>query len=407
MRGHKTLFNYWKTRVDIWKYPDRVYTFDQIKDKVKSDRKFEDRIKAIVTQKTRNKAAKEKFKRSKAEVLPLINKYEEEMPKAKDMMIGYSAELNCALMEITEISTSEIETGLVENVMKNPTKVLCLKQASSSEVENWEIPQILMLNVTPKAKTVKYFKENDHEKIAEHNEDLIMEEKLDKMIKYNVYQNEKISLIYKWRLLKTERKLFIVQLQVVEEKLKEMDDMDDEDFDTVELQYINKELEGDKLRKILRENLDKQGQIQEIWEELAKLINSLSLGDSDEDNVTLQKKISGQSEVMDQEKSPRTIKGPSFQEKYENIENEGFKKKCSKKPRLKWQNHRKYRKFKSDYYSLKNLQEELLKFTLKTVVLTVLIKILLIKNFPFMKGKEINSATTTNESTYKDGHFKL
>ncbi|CAL4084000.1 unnamed protein product, partial [Meganyctiphanes norvegica] len=198
MRGHKTLFNYWKTRVDIWKYPDRVYTFDQIKDKVKSDRKFEDRIKAIVTQKTRNKAAKEKFKRSKTEVLPLINKYEEEMPKAKDMMIGYSAELNCALMEITEISTSEIETGLVENVMKNPTKVLCLKQASSSEVENWEIPQILMLNVTPKAKTVKYFKENDHEKIAEHNEDLIMEEKLDKLIKYNVYQNEKISLIYKW-----------------------------------------------------------------------------------------------------------------------------------------------------------------------------------------------------------------
>ncbi|CAL4103547.1 unnamed protein product [Meganyctiphanes norvegica] len=331
------------------------------------------------------------------------------MPKAKDMMIGYSAELNCALMEITEISTSEIETGLVENVMKNPTKVLCLKQASSSEVENWEIPQILMLNVTPKAKTVKYFKENDHEKIAEHNEDLIMEEKLDKMIKYNVYQNEKNILIYKWRLLKTERKLFIVQLQVVEEKLKEMDDMDDEDIDTVELQYINKELEGNKLRKILRENLDKQGQIQEIWEELAKLINSLSLGESDEDNVTLQKKISGnKSEVMDQEKSPRTIKGPSFQEKYENIENEGFKKKCcSKKPLLKWQNHRKYRKIKSDYYVWKNLQDDLHKLELKTVVLTVLIKILLIKNFPFMKGKEINSATTTNESTYKDGHFKF
>ena len=213
---------------------------------------------------------------------------------------------------------------------------------------------------------------------------------------------KKISLIYKWRLLKTERKLFIVQLQVVEEKLKEMDDMDDEDFDTVELEYINKELEGDKLRKMLRENLDKQGQIQEIWEELAKLINSLSLGDSDEDNVTLQKKISGtQSEVMDQEKSPRTIKGPSFQEKYENIENEGFKKKCcSKKPLLKWQNHRKYRKIKSDYYVWKNLQDDLQNFTLKTAMLIVLIEILIRTTFPFIKGKHHYSATTTN-ITYK------
>ena len=189
------MFNYWKERVDIWKFPDRVYTFKQIQDKVKEDRKFEDRIKALVTHKTKNKAAKDKFKRSKEEVLPLRNKYEEEMPKAKDVMIGYMAELNGALMEITEIFTSENETGLVENVMQNPTKVLCLREASSSEVEISEIPEILILNIIPKAKTVIFLKENDHERIAEHNEEEKMEEKLDKMVKYNVYEKEKISLI--------------------------------------------------------------------------------------------------------------------------------------------------------------------------------------------------------------------
>ncbi|CAL4072340.1 unnamed protein product, partial [Meganyctiphanes norvegica] len=269
--------------------------------------------------------------------------------------------------------------------------------------------EILMQNVTPKAKTVIFLKENDHERIAEHNEEEKMEEKLDKMVKYNVYKKEKISLIYKWRLLKTERKLFIVQLLLVEQKLEEMDE---EDFATVELEYYKKEFEGDELRKILRENLEKQCQIQEKCEELEKMINSLSIGDSDEDNVTLQKKISRaqirESEVMDQEKSPRTLKGPSDQEKYENIKNEGFKKKVKMKmfpntntsewhhvPLIK--KHRRYKKKIKKIRNKKTPSElcqyisELQKFT----------------TFPFMKGKEINSATTTNEFTYKDGKFKF
>ncbi|CAL4072337.1 unnamed protein product [Meganyctiphanes norvegica] len=409
MKGHKTMYNYWRERVDIWKFPDRVYTLKQIQDKVKEDRKFEAGITALVAHKTKNKAAKDKFKRNKEEVRPLINKYEETMPKAKDVMISYMAELNEALMEITEIFTSENETGLVKNVMPNPIKVLCLREASSSEVENSEIPEILMLNVTPKAKTVIFLKENDHERIAEHNEEEKMEEKLDKMVKYNVYEKEKISLIYKWRLLKTERKLFIVQLLLVEQKLEEMDE---EDFATVELEYYKKEFEGDEFRKILRGNLEEQCQIQEKCEELDQMINSLSM-ESDEDKrpkgcekpTTTEE---AKKEVSDQEKSPRTLKGQSYQEKYENIKNEGFKKKVlfKKKPRLKWQNHRKYRKIKSENDLWKNLPDELQKFTLKTAVIIVLIEILFRTTFPFMKGKTINSTATTKE-TYKDGKFKF
>ena len=60
MRGHKTLFNYYRERVDIWKFPDRVYTFEQLKEKVKNDVKFESRIKALVAYKTKNKSAKDK-----------------------------------------------------------------------------------------------------------------------------------------------------------------------------------------------------------------------------------------------------------------------------------------------------------------------------------------------------------
>ncbi|CAL4248091.1 unnamed protein product, partial [Meganyctiphanes norvegica] len=46
------------------------------------------------------------------------------------------------------------------------------------------------------------------------------------------------------------------------------------------------------------------------------------------------------------------------------------------------------------------------KFTLRTAVLIVLIKILLRTNFPFMKGKHMESATT-KDITYKDGKFKF
>ena len=275
MRGHKTMYNYYRERVSIWKFPDRVYTFEELKEKVKDDRKFEARIKALVAHKTKNKSAKDKFKRCKEEVLPIINKYEEIMPKAKDVMISYMAELNSALMEITEIFTSENETGLVKNVMPNPTKVLCLREASSTEVEILKIPEILMLNSSPKAKTVIYLKEDDHDRIEEQNEDEKKEEKLAKLVKYKVCGKEKILLIYKWKVLITERELFIVKLRLVEHQLEVMDE--EEDFDTVELEYYKKEDEGDEYRRLLRENVEEQCQIQEKCEELDKMINSLSM----------------------------------------------------------------------------------------------------------------------------------
>ncbi|CAL4131792.1 unnamed protein product, partial [Meganyctiphanes norvegica] len=240
------------------------------------------------------------------------------------------------------------------------------------------------------------------ENVAEHNEDEKMEEKRVKMVKYKLWEKEKISLIYKWRLLKTERKLFIIQLLLVEQKLEEMDE---KDFDTVELEYYKMECEGDEYRRLLRGNLEKQCQIQEKCEELEKRINSLSIGDSDEESVTLQKKISRaqiiESEVRDQEKSPRTLKGQIYQEKYENIKNEGFKKKVKMKmfpntntsewhhvPLIK--KHRRYKKKIKKIRNKKTPSElcqyisELQKFT----------------TFPFMKGKEINSAATTKEFTY-------
>ncbi|CAL4115300.1 unnamed protein product, partial [Meganyctiphanes norvegica] len=123
-------------------------------------------------------------------------------------------------------------------------------------------------------------------------------------------------------------------------------------------------------------------------------------------------------------KSPRTLKGQSFQKKYENIENEEISKpvllkscrywkkvRKKKSPRTlmgrrKWHHVpliKKYRRYKKKIKKIRNKKtpselchyisevSELQKFT----------------TFPFMKGKEINSATTTNESTYKDGHFKF
>ncbi|CAL4221060.1 unnamed protein product [Meganyctiphanes norvegica] len=180
---------------------------------------------------------------------------------------------------------------------------------------------------------------------------------------------------------------------------------------------------------------------------LNKKISRTQIGDSEEQIVTLQKKISraqiGQSDedkwpevwvkptttvygytkglkektVQDNEeiskpvvlkscrywkkvrkkKSPRTLMGRSAKVMLQQ-ETENNYRKCEKVQQLKWPSHRKTKKKKIKKIRNKKTPSELCQYISELQKFTT---------FPFMKGKEINSAATTNEFTYKDGKFKF
>ncbi|CAL4073125.1 unnamed protein product, partial [Meganyctiphanes norvegica] len=146
----KKFQNYWKERIDLWKNTDSIYSYDQLKSMSKSDSKFETKIKQLVSAQTRNKCVKQKFKKFEQVIIPLMKKYEEIMPKAKDEIIRFLGECNDTLTETTEIEYSENTTELVENVMPKPTKVLCLNEAVTSKLVNYEITEKLVNILIPK-----------------------------------------------------------------------------------------------------------------------------------------------------------------------------------------------------------------------------------------------------------------
>ncbi|CAL4190539.1 unnamed protein product [Meganyctiphanes norvegica] len=91
-----------------------------------------------------------KFKKMEKDILPLKKKYEDIMPKAKEEVIRYLCECNKTLTDTNDIEIFNTTTELMQTLIPQSTKVVCLSEAATNEIVNFEIPGKLLLTLIPK-----------------------------------------------------------------------------------------------------------------------------------------------------------------------------------------------------------------------------------------------------------------